>query len=206
MALLAEAPFCWWNVEFSLSFFEKERTPLLNAFERQEMILTDKINELNSAVEKTAELLNEAKTLQGELIANEINTAKSEITSELKSKITDELSDELNFALQNELKQRTSRSALNEIIMDNVENNAVLMNRVLALAEFEKKLSDKIAEEVEIYNNTFLRYQNAHSVLAVCLQNELASIAAATASIAQIEFYNEALTSGKPAFKVWHEI
>lgn len=185
---------------------DENTAPLLNAFERLKMILTDKINELNAAVEKTQQLLNEAKTLQGELIENSINAAKSEITRELTPKITDEVRGELHTRLESELKERTNSAVLGEIYQDYVENNAPFMNRVLFLADFENKLTQRIKEEVEIYNNTFCRYQNAHSVLAVCLQNELASIAAAMAKVAQIEFYNEALTAGKPAYKIYHEI
>lgn len=170
------------------------------------MILTEKINELNAAVEKTQALLNEAKTLQGELIANEISTAKTEIKAEITPEIKSEVREKLENELQSELDSRTSRAVLGEIYQDYVENNANFLNRVLGLANFEEKLSEKIAQEVEIYTNTFCRYTNAHSVLAVCLQNELASIAAAMAKVAQIEFYNEALTAGKPAFKIYHEI
>lgn len=170
------------------------------------MILTDKINELNAAVEKTQALLNEAKTLQGELIANEISTAKTEIKAEITPEIKSEVREKLENELQSELDSRTSRAVLGEIYQNYVENNAPFLNRVLDLADFKNKVAERIKEEVSIYENTFMRYTNAHSVLAVCLQNELASIAAAMAKVAQIEFYNEALTAGKPAFKIYHEI
>lgn len=170
------------------------------------MQLIDKINELNDTASKLENALNEAKKMQDERIAQKVRAMKDELKKEVSSEIKPQITHTLETQFKSIVEQNTSREVLNQIFVDNVENNASVMNKVLALSDFENKLNAAIDERANIYTNSYMRYQNSFATLAVCLQNELASISEAMKNVAIIELYEERLTAGKPIYKSYHEI
>lgn len=170
------------------------------------MQLIDKLNELNATAQRLESALQAAQSLQDERIKSEVAKTKSELKSEVKSELETSITNTLQTRFEDIVKTNTSKEVLNGIFVENVLNNASVMNRVLDLAEFDERVQNAIDERCEIYMNSYKRYQNSYAALAVCLQNELAVISEAMNYVAIIELAQERLTSSKPQFKIYHEI
>lgn len=170
------------------------------------MQLVDKINELNTTAQKLETALQTAQTLQDERIKAQVGIMKNDVKTELVSELEPNITQTLKGEFESIVEKNTRREVLNQIFVDNVENNAQVMNRVLDLAEFDERIQKAIDEWCNIYMNTYNRYQNSYAVLAVCLQNELAAISEAMNTIAITTLAQERLTSGEPVFKIYHEI
>lgn len=170
------------------------------------MQLVDKINELNATAAALETALKQAQALQDERITEKVGAMKDELKTEVSNELNQSITNTLELKFEGIVQNNTSRAVLNELVVDNIENNPSVMNRVLVLSDFENKLNETIDERVEIYANAFARYTNSYAALAVCLQNELASISEAMKNVAVIELYEERLTAGKPIYKSYHEI
>ena len=136
------------------------------------MQLIDKLNELNATAQRLESALQAAQSLQDERIKSEVAKTKSELKSEVKSELETSITNTLQTRFEDIVKTNTSKEVLNGIFVENVLNNASVMNRVLDLAEFDERVQNAIDERCEIYMNSYKRYQNSYAALAAFLEEK----------------------------------
>lgn len=170
------------------------------------MLLSEQLNNLEKIRDDFNEALSTAKALQNAKIDEKVQIVINETLPKAQENIKRELNDELStiLALKNEIQKEDLKNALEKNIDEKF--NAQLENENFT-QNLESKIqtitNEKIAETLDNFNINKLRFQNAASVLSLCVVNELASLSEAFKVLAQIEFYENKMKNAQAVYKVY---
>lgn len=170
------------------------------------MTLSEKLAEFDKLKSDFEKAIGEVKALQNAKIDESVNIVFNENTPQIKALLKRELNDELSSDLA--IKVAINKENLSKECKEKIDEK---MNELLNDESFNNELDSKsselvalkIAENLDNFKVAQLRFQNAASVLSLCVVNELASLNEAYKILAQIEFYENKMANKEKIFKVY---
>lgn len=166
--------------------------------------LSEQLQHLQGLKAEFDEALNNVKAMQNAKIDEKVQIVVNEALPSVKAEVKKELDDELSsvLAIKNEIQKDDLKKALENRIDEKFNNQLENENFTQNLeSKIQKLTNEKIDETLDNFKVNKLRFQNAASVLSLCIVNELASLSEAFKILAQIEFYEN--NRNKALFKVY---
>lgn len=170
------------------------------------MTLSEKLAEFDKLKSDFERAIGEVKALQNAKIDESVNLVFNENAPQIKAILKSELNDELSSVLA--IKEAINKENLSKECSEKID---IKMNELLNDETFNAELDSKsaelvalkIAENLDNFKVLQLRFQNAASVLSLCVVNELASLNEAYKILAQIEFYENKMANNEQIYKVY---
>lgn len=166
--------------------------------------LSEQLQHLQGLKAEFDEALNNVKAMQNAKIGEKVQIVVNEALPSVKAVVKKELDDELSsvLAIKNEIQKDDLKKVLENRIDEKFDNQLENENFTQNLeSKIQKLTNEKIDETLDNFKVDKLRFQNAASVLSLCVVNELASLSEAFKILAQIEFYEN--NRNKALFKVY---
>lgn len=173
------------------------------------MLLLKKIETIEQILRDLEKLSNENKNLAFAEISKQITELKTALKDEIKSDLSDEMTQILTQNkndLNEEIRKNTTSQNLARSLAENIKENLSLLNQILTIANFDKKLQDAINKSLQNQLSAHYRYQNATNALAICLQNQLSAIDEALKLVMSIELNAKKLELDEPYYKIFLEV